>query len=174
MEGEAKNVILIVDSSMWIDLFQCDLLTKIVLLPYQIKVPDFVWEELIVPPDEELERLGLAAETFTMDEVTEIQKVRAGRSGLSVADASNIVLGLRFMRNARVVYLATHDAKLRQEAERRGIACKDALELLDEMVVEAVIEPVAASMIAPELVRGKNNPRRVPMLISKWLARDRR
>lgn len=169
----SQDVILIVDSSMWIDLFQFGLLEQVVLLPYQIKVPDFVLEELITPSSEELERLGIEADVFSIEEVTEIQRIRAGRSGLSVPDASNIVLGLRFIRNAKVVYLAAHDSKLRQEAEVRGLPCKDALELLDEMVCSAKIEPLEASRIAPDLARGKKtvSQPRVSTLISKWLGR---
>ncbi|SDE28972.1 hypothetical protein [Sporomusa acidovorans] len=166
-----KSVVLIVDSSMWMDLYQFGLLEQIGQLPYQLRVPDFVWDELVVPSTEEVEQLGVTIESFDSNEIVAIQKIRAKRSGLSVPDASNIVLGLRCLNHFKVVYLAAHDSKLRKEAEARGLSCKDGLDLLDEMVLAGHVEIVDALKIAPELARGKKSisQPKVNMLIAKWI-----
>lgn len=170
-EGQQEEVVLIVDSSMWMDLYQVGLLEKLDKLQYNLKVPDFVWDELVIPSSDEVEKVGVTVENFEINELFEIQKIREKRSGLSVPDASNIVLGLRCLQNFKVVYLAAHDSKLRKEAESRGLSCKDGLELLDEMVTEGYVDTSDAIAIAPELARGKKqiSQPRVNLLIAKWV-----
>lgn len=165
-----SKTVLVVDASILIDLYKADVLDKIKLLPYQMEMADFVWHEVIYPDPAELETLGLSPTVFSEEEIDEIALLQATCKGLSAADCSNIILAKKLSRKKRVVFLGVHDSALFREAKRQGVACKDGLDLLDELVVAKAIDLGLAHECLPHLGRGRPEVvmSRTTELIEKW------
>lgn len=161
---------MLVDASIWIDLSRTDIFSRVKLLPYQMEMTDFVWNEVADQDQMELEGFGLVPTSFSAEEVDEIYILHNARRTLSPADCSNLILALKFAQNSRVIFLAVHDSTLHKEAVRQGISCKDGLDLLDEMVDEKIIDVSEACGYLTSLGRGRPEVvmRRTGALLEKW------
>ena len=139
-------------------------------MPYKMEMADFVWHEMVYPDSAELEALDMSPTVVSEEEVEEIALLQATCKGLSFADCSNIVLAKKLSEKKRVVFLAVHDSALFKEAMRQGIACKDGLELLDELVDAKMIDTILAHECLPQLGRGRPEVvmSRTAELIEKW------
>ena len=165
-----SKTVLVIDASIWIDLCRSDIVYKIKLLPYQLEMTDLVWNEVLEQDQVELEGLRISPTEFSAEEVDEIYMMHSARRTLSPADCSNLVLAQKLVQKKRVVFLAVHDSALRKEAVNLGIACKDGLDLLDEMVGAGVIEVGGACEYLPGLSRGRPEVviARTTALLEKW------
>lgn len=165
-----SSTVLVVDSSIIIDLYKADVLDKALLLPYQIEVADLIWNEIVYPEQTELESLGLTPMVFSEDEIDEIASMQSSLRGLSVPDCSNIVLAKKFLQKQRGGILGVQDSALFKAATRLGISCKDGLDLLDEMVELKILDAAQARNCFPFLGRGRPEIvlGKTTMLIEKW------
>ncbi len=125
--------IIISDSSCLIDLQKASLLEAFVRLPYDVCVPDVIFEsELISFSTQEknaLQKLGLRILELPGDGILSVQNLRREKSALSVNDCFACIIA---QRNAGSILL-TGDGALRATSEARGIRVHGILWCIDEI-----------------------------------------
>lgn len=167
-----SSPVLVVDTSVWIDLAKNGLLEYMQHLPYEIVISHFVWNELNYDPtSEELQEYGFSYREFAAPELDSIVRLKAKYRGLSMPDASNLALA-HILTGRNVVFLASADSRLRKAAVEEGLSCKDALDLLDEWVQGSLISLAEARSLACNLGRGRPTEvdARYQILVAKWEA----
>lgn len=125
--------IIISDSSCLIDLQKASLLEAFVCLPYDVCVPDVIFEsELISLSKEEkdaLQNLGLQILELPGDGLLSVQNLRREKPVLSVNDCFACVLAQRHPD----CILLTGDGALRVISEERGVEVHGILWCMDEI-----------------------------------------
>lgn len=122
--------ILVLDSSVLIDLERGGLLEATFLCGLVIVVPDFLFEnELRSSNGTYLVELGLAITELSPDEMQFAQDIEGLRPALSLEDCAALVCATRADHT-----LLAGDGPLRNEAGARKIECRGLLWLLDQML----------------------------------------
>lgn len=121
--------VLVSDTSVLVDLERGSFLEACFRLPFQLAVPDLLYErELKHHGGDRLTRLGLAVEELDGDGITRALAHRRRVPALSVPDSFALALA-----QAREWVLLTGDGALRQLATDEGVECHGVLWLLDEI-----------------------------------------
>jgi hypothetical protein len=121
--------VLVSDTSVLVDLERGSLLEASFRLPFQLAVPDLLYErELKDYGGDELIRLGLIVEELNGEGITRALAYRRQVPALSVPDSFALVLA-----QTREWVLLTGDAALRQLANDEAIECHGVLWLIDEI-----------------------------------------
>ena len=125
--------IIISDSSCLIDLQKASLLEAFVCLPYDVCVPDVIFEsELLSFTENEKQTLldlGLSVLELPGDGLLAVQNLRREQPALSVNDCFACVLSQRHTGSV----LLTGDAHLRAVSEHRGVEVHGIFWCLDEI-----------------------------------------
>lgn len=121
--------VLVSDTSVLVDLERGSLLEASFRLPFQLAVPDLLYErELKGYGGDELMRLGLSVEELDGDGITRALAYRRQVPALSVPDSFALALA-----QTRDWVLLTGDGALRQLANDEAVKCHGVLWLLDEI-----------------------------------------
>ncbi|MCA8927002.1 MAG: hypothetical protein KDC18_02970 [Alphaproteobacteria bacterium] len=121
--------VLVSDTSVLVDLERGSLLEASFRLPFQLAVPDLLYErELKGYGGDELIRLGLIVEELDGDGITRALAYRRQVPALSVPDSFALSLA-----QTREWVLLTGDGALRQLANDEAVECHGVLWLLDEI-----------------------------------------
>jgi len=138
--------ILVLDSSVLIDLERGGLLEATFLCGLAIIVPDFLFEnELKDSNGAYLMKLGLAVTGLIPDEMQFAQDVQGLRPALSFEDCAALVCAARVDHT-----LLAGDGPLRSEAGARKIECRGLLWLLDRMLESG---KVSKSLLCESIVK---------------------
>jgi len=140
---------LVFDTSVCLDLALSGLLDSVVQLRYDLLLPDVIVAELIEPPGEDLLRRGFIQESFSSDEVQQVLNLHRKYPMETVNDLFGLLLA---QKNS--CSLITGDAGLRKTAQSESVEVHGLLWLLDLMVEENALDPLAAAN-ALELLMGK-------------------
>ncbi len=141
--------IIVNDTNIFIDLYDCDLLGAFFKLPYNIHTVDFVVAELINAKQREaidafIASKDLTVKTFAPKEVIAIYEfayVESLESNLSITDCS-VLIYAKALKNAK---LLTGDSKLRSKANKDNVDVSGILFVFDELVRHGIIEKAIAS-----------------------------
>ncbi len=126
--------VLVSDTSVLVDLERGSLLEASFRLPFQLAVPDLLYErELKGYGGDELIRLGLIIEELDGDGITGALAYRRQVPALSVPDSFALALA-----QTREWVLLTGDGALRQLATDEGVECHGVLWVLDQIHRAAV------------------------------------
>ncbi len=130
MDADDRNVVVVSDTSVLIDLERGSLLEAAFRLRFAFAVPDLLYErELKAKGGSRLRELGLQIAELDGDGVAKAVKYRKRVPALSLPDCFALALAVRDSWT-----LLTGDAKLRRLAKASGVDCHGLLWLLDEML----------------------------------------
>lgn len=161
--------VLVSDSSILIEFSKRELLDKMFQLEFQFAVPDLLsYEELIdlgAYSRQDLLAFGLRVESVDAEGVEAAIAYQSERPALSVVDAFALALADR-----EGWHLLTEDRTMRNVAQSKGIAHRDALWVVDSMIDVGIL-PASQAVAALEAMR--NDPR-CPVPNPELTARIRR
>ena len=130
MDADDRDVVVVSDTSVLIDLERGSLLEAAFRLPFAFTVPDLLYErELKAKVDSGLRELGLRIAELDGDGVAKAVECRKRVPALSLPDCFALALAVQGGWT-----LLTGDAKLRSLAAASGVDCRGLLWLLDEML----------------------------------------
>jgi predicted nucleic acid-binding protein len=157
----------VADASVLIDLNDGRVLDVLSGMSDRFYVPDVVVAELDEPDGATLRRAGLRPESLPGEAVVEVMRLTREERRISVEDASALVLAETTRR-----VLLTGDRRLRELAQKRGVAVHGTLWLLERMVAEGALTRRRA---AEALEKMLECDRRLPesearSLIHRWRA----
>jgi len=148
-------LLLVTDTNIWIDLDNGGVLVDVFHLPYQFLTPDFAKREMIRPPWETLQGLGLVLQEMDETQVAELVELRSIHRHLSVMDLASFLLA-----KSLDAALLTGDARLYELANSNGLSVHGVLWLLDEMIhLKVIANRQAAISLQRILVMGARLPR---------------
>lgn len=163
-------MVIINDTNIWIDLKFINLLDKVFLLPYDIAVPDILYNEELKDMDGAiLESNGIKILEMTQDEILETAMRSQQTNRVSFNDLTTLVVAKK-----RGYILVTGDGNLRKIAQKEKLILKGTIWIIDEMVSNAVISHKEAAYACQKLIEIQ---RRLPQdellkRIEKWIAID--
>ncbi len=151
--------IIVNDTNIFIDLYDCNLLEAFFKLPYRIHTVDFVVAELTnVKQREAVEAFivsnDLTLKKFTPKEVNAIYEfayIESYESNLSITDCS-VLFYAKGLDNAK---LLTGDSKLRSKANKDNVDVSGILFVFDKLVKHGIIEKTTASSKL-EILKSRN------------------
>ena len=130
MEGDVREVVVVSDTSVLIDLERGTLLEAAFRLPFAFAVPDLLYEQELKANDgARLLELGLRISELDGDGVAAALAHRSSLPALSLPDCFALALAMRSEWT-----LLTGDAALRKRAEELRVDCHGLLWLLDLML----------------------------------------
>ena len=139
MDADDRDVVVVSDTSVLIDLERGSLLEAAFRLPFAFAVPDLLYErELKAKGGSRLRELGLQIAELDGDGVAKAVEYRKRVPALSLPDCFALALAVRGSWT-----LLTGDAKLRRLAEGFRVDCHGLLWLLDEMLSAGAATPQA-------------------------------
>jgi len=144
-------IFLVNDANILIDLLKIDLLEAFFQLNYDFQVTDMVVAEITEDNVDELdvffEKQRLVKQTFTFEELAQIQLLQVEHAGLSTPDCSCLYISQKF----EATFL-TGDSALRRVAEQKAIAVHGVLWIFDEMVANGLLSKSDAADKLEELM----------------------
>lgn len=138
---------LILDTSIYIDLYKGKLLKAVLQLSYEFVLPDVIIAELKEPAGELLMKLGFTEEGTTGEETQNIFSLRNTYKEPSLNDLVALLLAKR-----NSCYLITGDNALRNAAKQEGVATHGIFFLLDEMVKCYILRERQAADALEEII----------------------
>jgi rRNA-processing protein FCF1 len=131
--------VIINDANILIDLVHLSLIDKFVLLPFDLKITDFVYEELHENQRNTIQRyiddnkIELII-TESEEDFTNIATILENTSGLSFEDCS-----VWHYANKLSGIILTGDGRLRKQATKEGISVKGILFVFDNLLIYELI-----------------------------------
>lgn len=159
-------MILINDTNIWIDLKYVNLVDEVFKLPYDIGVPNILFDEELKDTDSEiLLKNNINILEMTIDEMLETSEMFNNTTGVSFNDLTTLVVSHK--RNCTLV---TGDGNLRKLALSKNVNLRGSIWLLDELVEHKIISKHKAYEACNTLL---NSSRRLPQnelkkRIQKW------
>lgn len=159
-------MVIINDTNIWIDLKLTNIIEKVFLLPYELAVPDILYNDELKDMDGELlEANGIKIIEMTNDEVVET----AERSGMTNRVSFNDLITL-VVAKSRGYILVTGDGNLRKIAKSENVELRGTIWLIDEMVSNNILDIGEPTLICKKLLQLK---RRLPkeklqLRIKRW------
>jgi predicted nucleic acid-binding protein len=120
---------LVLDTTICIDLFNGGLLEKALELPDELVLPDVIVEELILPPGEDLVKIGYSLSPLAKEGIEEVFALRERYRKPSTNDLFALVLA-----RLNSCPLVTGDESLRRAAQDEGMQVHGLLWLMDRLV----------------------------------------
>lgn len=128
-------MVLINDTNIWIDLKYVSLVDEVFKLPYDIGVPDILFNEELKDTDSEiLLKNNINILEMTIDELLETGEMFNNTTGVSYNDLTTLVVS--YKRNYTLV---TGDGNLRKIAKNKNVNLRGSIWLLDELVKHDII-----------------------------------
>lgn len=128
-------MILINDTNIWIDLKCVNLVDEVFKLPYDIGVPDILFDEELKDTDSEiLLKNNINILEMTIDELLETGEMFNNTTGVSYNDLTTLVVS--YKRNCTLV---TGDGNLRKIAKNKNVNLRGSIWLLDQLVEHEII-----------------------------------
>ena len=152
MDADDRDVVVVSDTSVLIDLERGSLLEAAFRLPFAFAVPDLLYErELKAKGGSRLRELGLQIAELDGDRASNAVEFRKRVPELSLPDCFALALAAQGSWT-----LLTGDAKLRRLAEACRVECHGLLWLLDEMLSAGA---ATAQTLHDGLARVSEHPR---------------
>ncbi len=126
--------LLILDTTICIDLFNGQLLEKVLVLPYEFTLPDVIVAELIDPPGDSLLQLGYSVQQLPAEDIRRFFALRAKYTKPSTNDLFALLIAK--INNCTLI---TGDRDLRVAAQNEEVAVHGLLWLLDRLVEYQVL-----------------------------------
>ena len=144
-------MVIINDTNIWIDLKLTNIIDKVFLLPYELAVPDILYNDELKDMDGELlEANGIKIIEMTNDEVVET----AERSGMTNRVSFNDLITL-VVAKSRGYILVTGDGNLRKIAKSENVELRGTIWLIDEMVSNNILDIGEPTLICKKLLQFK-------------------
>lgn len=159
-------MVIINDTNIWIDLKLTNIIEKVFLLPYELAVPDILYNDELKDMDGELlEANGIKIIEMTNDEVVETAERSGMTNRVSFNDLTTLVVA-----KSRGYILVTGDGNLRKIAKSENVELRGTIWLIDEMVSNNILDIGEAAIICKKLLQLK---RRLPkeelqLRIKRW------
>lgn len=159
-------MVIINDTNIWIDLKLTNIIEKVFLLPYELAVPDILYNDELKDMDGELlEANGIKIIEMTNDEVAETAERSGMTNRVSFNDLTTLVVA-----KSRGYILVTGDGNLRKIAKSENVELRGTIWLIDEMVSNNILDIGEAALICKKLLQLK---RRLPkeelqLRIKRW------
>ena len=159
-------MVIINDTNIWIDLKLTNIIEKVFLLPYELAVPDILYNDELKDMDGELlEANGIKIIEMTNDEVVETAERSGMTNRVSFNDLTTLVVA-----KSRGYILVTGDGNLRKIAKSENVELRGTIWLIDEMVSNNILDIGEAALICKKLLQLK---RRIPkeelqLRIKRW------
>ena len=159
-------MVIINDTNIWIDLKLTNIIEKVFLLPYELAVPDILYNDELKDMDGELlEANGIKIIEMTNDEVVETAERSGMTNRVSFNDLTTLVVA-----KSRGYILVTGDGNLRKIANSENVELRGTIWLIDEMVSNNILDIGEAALICKKLLQLK---RRLPkeelqLRIKRW------
>ena len=159
-------MVIINDTNIWIDLKLTNIIEKVFLLPYELAVPDILYNDELKDMDGELlEANGIKIIEMTNDEVVETAERSGMTNRVSFNDLTTLVVA-----KSRGYILVTGDGNLRKIAKSENVELRGTICLIDEMVSNNILDIGEAALICKKLLQLK---RRLPkeelqLRIKRW------
>lgn len=129
-------MVIINDTNIWIDLKLTNIIEKVFLLPYELAVPDILYNDELKDMDGELlEANGIKIIEMTNDEVVETAERSGMTNRVSFNDLTTLVVA-----KSRGYILVTGDGNLRKIAKSENVELRGTIWLIDEMVSNNILE----------------------------------
>lgn len=160
-------MVIINDTNIWIDLKLTNIIEKVFLLPYELAVPDILYNDELKDMDGELlEANGIKIIEMTNDEVVETAERSGMTNRVSFNDLTTLVVA-----KSRGYILVTGDGNLRKIAKSENVELRGTIWLIDEMVSNNILDIGEAALICKKLLQLK---RRLPkeelqLRIKRWM-----
>lgn len=132
--------ILILDTTICIDLFYGQLLEKVLTLPYEFILPDVIVAELIDPPGEYLIRLGYTVQQLSSETIGQFFALRNKYTKPSTNDLFALL-----MARVNACPLLTGDGDLREAAKNEGVTVHGLLWILDRLIEYQILAKAEAA-----------------------------
>jgi predicted nucleic acid-binding protein len=146
--------LLISDTCILIDLYNGNLLDKIMQFPYKLGIPDAILSdafsdevELGEPGSEEILGAGFEVYSLESEELVEVFRLNGKYSRPSLIDIFGLVLAKK-----HGAILLTGDKKLREAAQSEGVEFKGILWILDELIEHSIINKETATDSLQEIL----------------------
>ena len=147
--------VLVVDTSVIIDLHHSGLLKETFSLPYRFIAPDVIIAEMRTPPGSALLALGLESVKLYGKHVLEVGQLVEDYRKVSTNDIFAVVVA-----REHNTHLVTSDGPLRDMASQIGVSVRGTLWLLDELIRLEIVTPgLAIQSLNVMLVKGSRLPR---------------
>ena len=147
--------ILVSDSSILIEFSKRELLNKMFHLEFQFAVPDLLYREELVDlgayTRQDLLDFGLRVESLDADGVQKAIAYQSERTALSLVDSFALALAAH-----RGWHLLTEDRTMRRVAQCKGIAHRDVLWVIDNMLDAGIM---SVAQVAAVLETMRDDPR---------------
>ena len=159
-------MVIINDTNIWIDLKLTNIIEKVFLLPYELAVPDILYNDELKDMDGELlEANGIKIIEMTNDEVVETAERSGMTNRVSFNDLTTLVVA-----KSRGYILVTGDGNLRKIAKSENVELRGTIWLIDEMVSNNILDIGEAAINCKKLLQLK---RRLPkeelqLRIKRW------
>ena len=159
-------MVIINDTNIWIDLKLTNIIEKVFLLPYELAVPDILYNDELKDMDGELlEANGIKIIEMTNDEVVETAERSGMTNRVSFNDLTTLVVA-----KSRGYILVTGDGNLRKIAKSENVELRGTIWLIDEMVSNNILDIGESALICKKLLQLK---RRLPkeelqLRIKRW------
>jgi predicted nucleic acid-binding protein len=140
---------LLLDTTICIDLFNGDLLTTVIRLPYECALPDVIVAELVAPPGELFAQSGYAILSIQADRIPEFTTLRKKYPKPSTNDLFALVLS-----KTHSCILITGDSDLRNAAKSEGVSAHGLLWILDELVDRGILGSKDAATALEQILSG--------------------
>nr|DAY63878.1 MAG TPA: hypothetical protein [Caudoviricetes sp.] len=128
-------MIIINDTNIWIDLKYTNLLDEVFQLPYEIAIPNILFNDELKEKDGDLlEERGVKILEMTDEEVMDTVVLSRDTNKVSFNDLTTLVVARK-----RNYVLVTGDGNLRKMASSYNIELRGTLWLLDELVKYEII-----------------------------------
>ena len=129
-------MVIINDTNIWIDLKLTNIIEKVFLLPYELAVPDILYNDELKDMDGELlEANGIKIIEMTNDEVVETAERSGMTNRVSFNDLTTLVVA-----KSRGYILVTGDGNLRKIAKSENVELRGTIWLIDEMVSNNILD----------------------------------
>lgn len=155
-------MVIINDTNIWIDLKLTNIIEKVFLLPYELAVPDILYNDELKDMDGELlEANGIKI----IEKVAETAERSGMTNRVSFNDLTTLVVA-----KSRGYILVTGDGNLRKIAKSENVELRGTIWLIDEMVSNNILDIGEAALICKKLLQLK---RRLPkeelqLRIKRW------
>ena len=131
---------LILDTTICIDLFNGQLLEKVIKLPNELVLPDVIIEELIKPPGKNLIEIGYMVLSLDEEGIQQIILLRERYPKPSTNDLFALLLA-----KLNACSLVTGDDSLRKAAKKEGVLVHGLLWVLDRLIDHTILKPLEAT-----------------------------
>lgn len=148
-------MILINDTNIWIDLKFVDLIDEVFKLPYDIGVPNILFEDELREVDGEiLLKNNINILKMTDEEVRETYLMSNDTNQVSFNDLTTLVVA-----HKRNCILVTGDGNLRRIATKKNVELRGSIWILDQLIDNNIISKEKGIDICNKLISSK---RRLP------------